>query len=347
MKTILKYTLTILFVNLGFAISAQIITNKSIDLQKTSSTKTSTSKPSKKTEITFSSASGTSSDYLASAANVPITPAAALRNFRLWFNNGDHKIRTIGILHDQGSMLAKFSDQNGDDPFQVEAQWLNIPGSTGGTISAAGSGTFNIQLPVKPSNTTLVISGFLFERTSGTDNNIRSMSIKMDQEKSLAQVSFIDDQGEDFRSVIENPVTTGALLVAPFGTLIDTALSSEQLVKALNNEQKKTARPYAVTIQYAFIPNSKILVNGSVSGTNRSNTGMSGQIPSIYAAQAIRGFALRFNNSDHHLLGVGIHLAGLKKFPGQRGSSDTDPVTWQDNNQDDPLQWLVDYSVIE
>ncbi|GEC77277.1 hypothetical protein [Flavobacterium aquatile] len=327
------------FANIILAQAPKLTTPKTSTIAKNSKlTSTFTKK-----EITTSRASGTSNEYLVTASDIKISSAPALSDFRLWYNNGDHKVRTIGILHDQGSMNAKYSDQNGDDPFRVEAKWLNIPDATGGTITAAGSGTFNIQLPAKPANTTLVISGFSFERLAGTDNNIRTMSIKMDQDNALAQVSFIDDQREDYRSVVD-PVATGILAIAPFGTIIETGLTIDGILKGMSND-KSTARPYVATIQYAYIPNSRIIANGSVSGTSRSKSAMQGQIPNWYQL-AYRGFTLRFNNSDHHLLGMGIHLNGINTFPGQRGTHDA-PITWQDNNMDDRIQWLVDYSSIK
>lgn len=292
--------------------------------------------------LTFSRSSGVSNESLIAATDVQISTAPVLSHFRLWYNNGDHKVNTIGILHEQGAMKAKYKDQNGDDPFRVEANWVNVPGATGGTIFAAGAGTFNIQLPPKPANTTLLISGFSFERLAGTDHNIRTMSIKIDQENAIAQVSFIDDQREDYRSIVEPTMTGGVLGLVPFGTIAGSYMSMESIVRGILNEGKNTARPYAVTLQYAYIPNSRISANGSVSGTSRNKDAMVGQIPKI-GALGYRGFVLRFNNSDHHLLGIGIHLFGLQRFPGQRGPEDA-PITWQDNNIDDSVQWFVEYS---
>ena len=171
------------------------------------------------------------------------------------------------------------------------------------------------------------------------------MSIKMDQENSLAQVSFIDDQREDYRSVDANAIVSGSLLVVPFGTIISTGLSLEQIAKAATNEGKNTARPYSITLQYAYVPNAKIDKNGSLSGTYRHIDMMQGQSPR-WPNLIYRSFVFRFNNADHHLLGVGIHLNGMKTFPGQNGS-EKDAITWQDNNQDDPIQWLVEYSSVK
>ena len=295
--------------------------------------------------VSISHATGVSNEYLVSATNNTISNAPALSDFRLWFNNGDHMINTIGILHEQGAMRAIYKDQNGDDPFRVDAKWINIPGATGGTISAAGAGTFNIQLPPKPADTTIVISGFSFARAGGTDNNIRTMSIKIDQQTSIAQVSFLDDQREDYRSIVEPTMTGGVLGLVPFGTIFGSYISMESIIRGIINDGKNTARPYGVTLQYAFVPNSRIAANGATSGTSRIKAEMQGQSPDNKPI-AYRGFVLRFNNSDHHLLGIGLHLNGLPAFPGQRPSFE-EPITWQDNNRDDGIQWYVEYSSIK
>jgi|APTNR8051073442_1049403.scaffolds.fasta_scaffold43678_1 hypothetical protein len=287
---------------------------------------------------------GVSNEYLITATDVALGAAPILSDFRLWFNNGDHKVRTIGVLHEGGGMRANFSDQNGDDPFRAKAKWLVIPGATGGTISAVGGGTFNIQLPPKPANTTLVIAGFSFERQAGTDANIRTIAIKMDQENSIAQVSLIDDQREDYRGIVEPTMTGGVLGLVPFGTLYGSGLSMESIIRGILNEGRNTARPYSATIQYAYVPNARISSSGAVSGTGRQKALMQGQHPGV-GHLVYRGFVMRFNNSDHHLLGMGLHINGMPGFPGQRVVTDS-PITWQDNNNDDPLQWYVDYSTV-
>lgn len=295
--------------------------------------------------LTFSRGEGVSNGHLVSATDVLISSAPALSQFRLWFNNGDHKIRRIGVMHEEGSMRANFSDQNDDDPFRAAATWVNVPGSTGGVLTATGGGSFKIQLPPKPPNSTIVISGFSFERQSGTDNNLRTLSLKINQDTSTVDVSLIDDQGADFRSVIDPFMTGGLVGNLPFGAIVGGVMSTEAMVRAIINEGRNTPRPYAATIQYAFIPNARIASNGAVSGTNRSRDSIQGQIPDR-SPMAIRGFSFRFNNSDHHMLGVGVHFWGMPLFPGQRGSAES-PITFQDNNFDDPIQWVVDYSTLK
>jgi hypothetical protein len=296
--------------------------------------------------LTFSRGQGVSNGHLVAATDVLISAAPALQEFRLWFNNGDHKMRRIGVLHEEGSMRANFSDQNDDDPFRAAASWINVPGATGGTLTATGGGSFRIQLPPKPPNTTLVLSGFSFERLSGTDNNLRTISMKINQDAATVDVSLIDDQGSDFRSVIDPFMTGGLVGNLPFGAIVGGVMSTEAMVRAIMNEGRNTARPFAATVQYAYIPNTRVAANGSVSGTNRSRDAIQGQIPNR-SPMALRGFSFRFNNSDHHMLGVGVHFWGMPSFPGQRGGSAESPITYQDNNFDDPIQWIVDYTLLK
>lgn len=249
--------------------------------------------------LTNSVSEGQTNGSLLAAASRPISNAPALINFRLWFYNGDHRIRTVGILHEGGAMRANFNDQNGDDPFRVRAEWINVPGATGGTVTQRGSGTFNIQLPPRPADTTLVLSGFSFERNRGTDKRIQTMAINLIQETSVAEVRFMSG--------------------APRGD-----------------------RPYRVTIQYAFIPNNRVRSNGSISS---SGGPIQGQIPR-YAATAIRRFSFRFSDVEHNLLGVGVHISGLLRFYGQRESESEAPITWQENQFAGPMQWIVDYTLL-
>lgn len=296
--------------------------------------------------VTFSRGQGTSNGHLVTATDVQLSAAPALSQFRLWFNNGDHKMRRIGVLHEDGSMRANFSDQNDDDPFSAEARWINVPGATGGIVTATGGGSFKIQLPPKPANTTLVLSGFSFERQSGTDNNLRTISMKINQDTATVDVSLIDDQGADFRSVIDPFMTGGLVGNLPFGAIVGGVMSTEAMVRAIINEGRHTPRPYAATVQYAYIPNSRVITNGSVSGTDRSRDAIRGQLPNR-GPMALRGFSFRFNNSDHHILGIGVHFWGMQRFPGQLSWADETPITYQDNDNDDPIQWIIDYTLLK
>ncbi|QLQ12933.1 MAG: hypothetical protein HZY74_05990 [Brevundimonas sp.] len=47
---------------------------------------------------------------------------------------------------------------------------------------------------------------------------------------------------------------------------------------------------------------------------------------------ALTGFSFHFGNSDHYIGRVGLHM----------GASDP-IVSWQDSNQDDPIQWTARY----
>jgi hypothetical protein len=54
----------------------------------------------------------------------------------------------------------------------------------------------------------------------------------------------------------------------------------------------------------------------------------------------LHGFSFHFDNSDHFLGGVGIHLRG--GFPKRDIVERRDHlVTWEDANLDDPIQWTA------
>jgi hypothetical protein len=50
---------------------------------------------------------------------------------------------------------------------------------------------------------------------------------------------------------------------------------------------------------------------------------------------ALQGFEVMFTNSDHHLLGLGVNPSG------------NGGVLFQDNNNDDPMQWTMAYLTLK
>lgn len=93
-------------------------------------------------------------------------------------------------------------------------------------------------------------------------------------------------------------------------------------------------RPYAYTIQYAWVPNELILKTEAQSGTERWEERFASEKPG--GRLAIRNFLFSFQNSDHHLDRLGIDLRGANT-PRYRP-----PVFFRDNNTDDPMQWTVE-----
>ncbi len=277
------------------------------------------------------------------SANTPnLGPVYALRGFAFNFNNGDHKIRDIRLLGDGPFTHSAFADQNGDDPYRFNATYTTFTNGFVGEVSATGGGKFEIPLGPRPfpaSAYTIVLRGFEFRRTDGTDANVRNIGIKLDGARNVAQVSLIDDQGIDMRALLD---TLGAIALAGASGLpgvIETTTVSEQQqdgsfgVDALQGNSPGMVgkyRGYKVLVQYAWIPTALVKGVHPLAGASRA-------APTVVAPiDALQGFEFTFNNSDHHLLGLGVN--------GYAGNND---VFFSDNNRDDPLQWTVSYVTLD
>ncbi|NJR20513.1 MAG: hypothetical protein HC777_02950 [Hyphomonadaceae bacterium] len=58
------------------------------------------------------------------AASTALTGAAALSQFRLTFENGDHPFRYISVAKNRdGTAALLLNDSNADDPFSAYATW--------------------------------------------------------------------------------------------------------------------------------------------------------------------------------------------------------------------------------
>jgi hypothetical protein len=277
------------------------------------------------------------------SANSPNLPrVCALRGFAFTFNNGDHEIRDIRLLADGQFTHSAFADQNGDDPYRFNATYTTFTNGYVGEASATGGGKFDIPLGHKPFPAgayTLVLRGFEFRRADGTDANVRNIGIKLDGARNIAEVSLIDDQGADLRALWN---TLGAIAVAGASGLpgvIETTTVVEHEndnsfgVNTLQGDAPGMVgqyRGYKVLVQYAWIPSALVKGTHPLSGTSH-------QAPHVVAPiDALQGFEFTFNNSDHHLLSLGVN--------GNAGNND---VFFSDNNRDDPLQWTVSYVTLD
>lgn len=266
------------------------------------------------------------------ALDTPLPEGWALSGFALSFNNGDHKLRRIGVM--PGGRFVRFAlaDQNGDDPFSARAQFVSIPGIRVQQVVAEGGGKFEIPLPGEaPADSTLVLSGFEFRRADGTDANLRNIAVWAVPERNSIVVSLTDDQGMDFRGL---EATLGAAVlnaVAPLPGIMETVIpiaSAEVLQRASSHSIRRMAgryRGYRVMVQYAWVPNARIQREGAMAGGSRRPVTPPSRI------DALQGFDFTFNNSDHHLLSFAVNGDGNGGF------------RFQDNNTDDPIQWSVTY----
>ncbi len=279
-------------------------------------------------------------DSMDVAASAPLTGATALAGFRFRFNNGDHKFRRVGVLAKDRLATMSFADSNGDDPFAASASWAVFSTGKPGTVTATGGGQFLISIPGgKVPGHKLVLSGFEFRRQDGTDANVRSIGVWLDSERATARVMLMDDQGPDFRG-FERNIGIALLGGAPIGEL---KFTTDTLVSAIGRVNRGEAngryRPYAVSVQYAWIPDSAVASTDVYSGTGRAPS--SGK--SFPAKGVLQGFEFFFTNSDHHLLDVGV-VGPMMKMPSYMPLPAGEVVTFQDNNRDDGIRWAAAFA---
>ncbi|KAF1686849.1 hypothetical protein B1992_05500 [Pseudoxanthomonas broegbernensis] len=263
------------------------------------------------------------------ALDRPLPGGWALAGFDLRFGNGDHKLRRIGVLGEERFVRFALADGNGDDPFNASARLSALPGVRVQQVSADGGGKFEIRLPGRaPADSTLVLSGFQFQRADGTDANLRNIGVWLDPQRNRVRVSLMDDQGLDFRGLEASLGAMAASAAIPLPGLLETGsvvAGTGAAVKGIGRMSGKY-RGYRVTVQYAWIPNATVAQKGALAGTQARRGGA----PSS-RIDALQGFEFTFNNSDHHLLGLGVN---------GRGNGE---AFFQDNNTDDPMQWSATY----
>ncbi len=255
----------------------------------------------------------------------PLQPVAALSRFRLSFTPGrDHKIRRMAVLAEDRFARFSLADQDSNDRFIGSAQWAVMTQGQQHEVSGNGGGTFHLPLVPGPSGHTAVLTGFDIQRQGGTDANVRTFAIWLEEDEDgnpVARVTLQDDMGEDFRGFAE------AMFAGMAASLIPTVEIVASHAVAVDGLSRYSAqggpRPFAATIQYAWIPDSLIVREGAAAGGNGSR-----DFPGPQQV-ALQGFLFHFDNSDHHLLEVRVD-------PG-------DAVEYRDNDRDDPMRWEVQY----
>lgn len=279
------------------------------------------------------------------AASSSLGGVTALAGFRFRFDNGDHKLRRIGVTPKERLASFAFADSNGDDPFSAAASWAVLSRGKSGVVSATGGGQFEIPLPGgKVAGHKLVLSGFEFRRKDGSDANVRSIGVWLDGNRAVARVMLMDDQGPDFRGFER---TIGATLLGglPLGEL---KMTTDTLVAALGKVNRGEAngkyRPYAVSVQYAWIPDSAVASTDVFTGTGRAPA--SGKV--FPTNSVLSGFEFFFTSSDHHLLDIGV-MGPMMRAPSiavlQPPAGEV--VEYQDNNRDDPMRWAVELAALK
>lgn len=275
-------------------------------------------------------------------------PVSALSSFNLDFWYSDHKIRHIAVMRDDRFARFAFSDQNGDDQFDSSALWHDASQGIAGEISGAGIGRMQVDIDPGPEGYTLVMTGFEFRRKDETDANVRTLGVSLDGEENTISVTLLDDMGPDFRN-FETTLGVAALMtLTPFaaaghiGTMYDA-------VARLNGGTLEAGgsygRPYAFSVQYAWIPNWAVEDHEGARSGNQyreveyiDNQPVSGYRPPA-GRVALQSFFFTFMNSDHHLQRVKIDLKDRDgEWTGTR---------FGDSDRGDPMQWTVEYVTLK
>ena len=263
-----------------------------------------------------------------------ITGVPALQGFSLQFQNGDHKLNRLGVVPGERTTALTLADQDGNDPFAGQAQFAVLSAGQRFSKSVTGGGQFEIPL-AGPSGRDMVpvLCGFEFIRRVGTDANIRSIGVWIDEERRTVRVTLMDDQGPDFRGFEASVGATLASGLVPYGILLGSAASTFDAAKRLSEAGGKY-RPFGVTVHYAWVDRGLFEGQDVLTGTSpRPSSGKQFGGPIV-----LTGFEFFFLNSDHHLKHIGVFDPALQSARGN-----ADHVAYQDNNRDDPMRWAVGY----
>lgn len=267
----------------------------------------------------------------------------ALSGFAVSFKNGDHKLNSIGVQAGQVDGMVKFTfrDQNTDDPFNAESFWYQSPGFSTGSVAGVGSGEFNLPIATRAGYTP-VLAGFQFKRADGHDANLRTIAIRLTPDRKHFRVMLLDNQGLDFRG-LETAVAAGFSMLG-----VDPLMATGVVVgpgailttRVADIDPKTKLRQYAVEVQYSLVPDIQIAAAGKLSGSTSAYE--SGRKPNSGEKIALQGFLFHFQDSDHHILQIGIEPERIN------ASGRNNPVFFCDGDcVRKKIQWQSDYVVLK
>lgn len=276
-------------------------------------------------------------------------PVSVLSNFDLHFpSTRDHKIRHMAVMAEDRFARFAFADQNGDDLFRSSARWYNVSQGVAGEVSGASFGATQIEINPGPANHTLVLTGFEFKRKDETDANVRTLGVALNGEENTISITLLDDMGPDFRG-FETTIGVAALItLTPFAGPAHIGTFADGVARLNGGTLEaggRPGRPYAFSIQYAWIPNTVISISdGARSGTQYIDVGYENG-ESFYSYEppeervALQSFYFTFMNSDHHLQQVEVDL--------KDDNRDWRAVQFRDSDFGDPMQWTVEFVTLK
>ncbi len=254
---------------------------------------------------------------------------ALLSSFFLGFENGDHKIKTIGVMPAGNAVQFNYADGNGDDPFTASAKFIKPIGATMPVIPLRSTDEFGA--PAYNCNDTAtctwiigsargvpnkfipVLSGFYFDRQA-TDANIGGLSAGW-----FARMR--GDQG-GFQALMSE----------------DGGWNWQQTESQIDREARNTL--FRGTV--ALVPAEKVERCGTVSqrwwGESRpGNTSLYDSVRLLpnkrFVLQRISfGFA-----EDHNLQHIGVQYRNDGELR----------VHFKDNNRDDYYWWSIGYCYLK
>jgi hypothetical protein len=124
-------------------------------------------------------------------------PHVALQAFDFRFTNGDHKIKSIGLMPEKNAVRTAFQDHDGNDNYNLKARFFNSPWPSGRIVRRSNCKK-SCEIPIKNYNASGVshfsLAGFRLTRKSG-ESNVRQIKLRMSADQSQLQVAFRDNGG--------------------------------------------------------------------------------------------------------------------------------------------------------
>lgn len=139
------------------------------------------------------------------ARTVPLSlrGSGGLTEFRFDFSNGDHKIKSIGLIQSAGEVTATFSDNDGNDPFRFAARYRELPDGTQIKSTSSNNCAAVCDLLVENDpNGVFVLAGFEV-RYHNDDRNILEFSVQPLPESGHVRVVFKDNGAQGFSARVQ------------------------------------------------------------------------------------------------------------------------------------------------
>lgn len=136
-------------------------------------------------------------------AHLSLSGGGGLTGFRFDFRNGDHKVKSIGLVQSAGAVTATFSDNDGNDPFRFVGRFRKLP--EGIQIKSTGSDSCRAVCGLTVENDpngVLVLAGFEV-RYRSDDRNILEFAVDPQPESGRIRVVFKDNGAEEYSARVQ------------------------------------------------------------------------------------------------------------------------------------------------